>query len=187
MRPHRPAQQALRSLGFSRWEQWSGLPFPSPMHESEKWKGSHSVVSDSSLLHELQPTRLLRPWDFPGRSTGVGCHHLLPVFYKFSFNLLAFIYSFQVLFFFFNINLWPKQFTHMSELLHIWWYSLGCSSRSECGIHGNISHDPVFCFIMVFLGLSVNLKTIVPRFSWLWYLNMSWYSYETLQHSEFWR
>ena len=25
----------------------SGLPFPSPMHESEKWKWSHSVVSDS--------------------------------------------------------------------------------------------------------------------------------------------
>ena len=23
------------SLGFSRWEHWSGLPFPSPMHESE--------------------------------------------------------------------------------------------------------------------------------------------------------
>ena len=25
-----------RSLGFSRQERWSGLPFPSPMHESEK-------------------------------------------------------------------------------------------------------------------------------------------------------
>ena len=27
--------------------------------------------------HRLQPTRLLRPWDFPGKSTGVGCHCLL--------------------------------------------------------------------------------------------------------------
>ena len=27
--------------------------------------------------HGLQPTRLLRPWDFPGTSTGVGCHCLL--------------------------------------------------------------------------------------------------------------
>ena len=44
------------------------------MHESEKWKWSHSVVSDSSPPHGLQPTRLLRPWDFPGKSTGVGCH-----------------------------------------------------------------------------------------------------------------
>ena len=34
-------------------------------------------MSDSSWLHGLQPTRLLRPWDFPGKSTGVGCHCLL--------------------------------------------------------------------------------------------------------------
>ena len=30
-------------------------------------------MSDSSRPHGLQPTRLLRPWDFPGKSTGVGC------------------------------------------------------------------------------------------------------------------
>ena len=47
------------------------------MHESEKWKGSCSVMSDSSRPHGLQPTRLFRPWDFPGKSTGVGCHCLL--------------------------------------------------------------------------------------------------------------
>ena len=65
------------SLGFSRQEHWSGLPFPSPMHESEKWKGSCSVMSNSSRPHGLQPTRLLCPWDFPGKSPGVGCHCLL--------------------------------------------------------------------------------------------------------------
>ena len=59
-------------LGFSRQEYWRGLPFPSPMHESEKWKRSHSVVSDSLRPHGL----LLCPWDFPGNSTGVGCHCL---------------------------------------------------------------------------------------------------------------
>ena len=48
------------------------------MHESEKWKGSRSVVSNSQRPHGLQPTRLLHPWDFPGKSTGVGCHCLLP-------------------------------------------------------------------------------------------------------------
>ena len=35
------------------------------MHESEKWKWSHSVMSNSLRPHGLQPTRLLRPWDFP--------------------------------------------------------------------------------------------------------------------------
>ena len=68
-------------LVFSRQEHWSGLPFPSPRHESEKWKWSHSVVSDSSRPHGLQPTRLLHPWDFPGKSTGVGCHCLLRILY----------------------------------------------------------------------------------------------------------
>ena len=34
--PETTAHQAPPSLGFSRQERWSGLPFPSPMHESEK-------------------------------------------------------------------------------------------------------------------------------------------------------
>ena len=34
--PEMAAHQALPSLGFSRQEHWSGLPFPSPVHESEK-------------------------------------------------------------------------------------------------------------------------------------------------------
>ena len=45
--PETAAHQAPPSLVFSRQEHWSGLPFPSPMHESEKWKWSRSVVSDS--------------------------------------------------------------------------------------------------------------------------------------------
>ena len=36
--PYTASHQAPPSLGFSRQEHWSGLPFPSPMHESEKWK-----------------------------------------------------------------------------------------------------------------------------------------------------
>ena len=47
------------------------------MQESEKLKWSRSVVSDSSWPHGLQPTRLLCPWDSPGKNTGVGCHFLL--------------------------------------------------------------------------------------------------------------
>ena len=75
--PEMAAHQAPPSLGFSRQEHWSELSVPSPMHESEKWKWSHSVVSNSSRPRGLQPTRILCPWDFPGKSTGVGCHCLL--------------------------------------------------------------------------------------------------------------
>ena len=34
-------------------------------------------MSDSVQPHRQQPTRLPRPWDFPGKSTGLGCHCLL--------------------------------------------------------------------------------------------------------------
>ena len=36
-----------------------------------------SVVSDSMRPRRWQPTRLPRPWDSPGKNTGVGCHFLL--------------------------------------------------------------------------------------------------------------
>ena len=54
------AHQAPLSLGFSRQEHWSGLPFPSPMHESEKRKWSRSVVSDLATpwtaAHQAPPS-----------------------------------------------------------------------------------------------------------------------------------
>ena len=36
-----------------------------------------SVVSNSLWSYRLQPTRLLCPWEFQGKNTGVGCHTLL--------------------------------------------------------------------------------------------------------------
>ena len=67
------------------------LNIPSMMDNQEKKKNygkilqdhkvrvrvSCSVVSDSLRPHGLQPTRLLSPWNFPGKITGVGCHFLL--------------------------------------------------------------------------------------------------------------
>ena len=53
-------------------------------HWSYKLRGTYkccrcitSVVSDSVRSHRRQPTRLRRPWDSPGKNTGVGCHFLL--------------------------------------------------------------------------------------------------------------
>ena len=59
----------------ARTLEWVAISFST--HESEKWKWSRSVVSNPQRPHGLQPSRLLRPWGFPGKSTGVGCHHLL--------------------------------------------------------------------------------------------------------------
>ena len=46
--PQTAAHQAPPSLGFSRQEHWSGLPFPSPIHEREKWKWGRSVIPNPS-------------------------------------------------------------------------------------------------------------------------------------------
>ena len=49
-------------------------------HHTQSWskvKWSRLVVSDFLLPHGLELTRLLRPWNFSGKSTGVGCHFLL--------------------------------------------------------------------------------------------------------------
>ena len=43
----------LPSLQFSRQERWSGLPFPSPVHESEKWKVKVKLLSRVWLLATL--------------------------------------------------------------------------------------------------------------------------------------
>ena len=69
-------------------------PSPSPMHESEKWKWSRSVMSDPQRPHGLQPSRLLHPWDFPGRSTGVGCH-CLPCTNSDNFSMCVLVSNFN--------------------------------------------------------------------------------------------
>ena len=38
---------------------------------------SHFVVSDSLQPHGLESSRILCPWNFPGKDAGVGCHFLL--------------------------------------------------------------------------------------------------------------
>ena len=43
-----------------------------------KVKSENEVAqSCPTLSMDCSPPRLLHPWDFPGKSTGVGCHHLL--------------------------------------------------------------------------------------------------------------
>ena len=79
---------------FRNWNSPAGIPSPplavfivmlpkSHLTSYSSISGSWWVmsalwfVSNSLRPHGLQPTRLLCPWDFPGKSTGVGCHHLL--------------------------------------------------------------------------------------------------------------
>ena len=89
--PETAAHQALPSLGFSRQEHWSGLPFPSPMHAYSPdyctQQGSHSNMTATAKSLQSCPT-LCVPTDgsppgspvpgiLPGKNAGVGCHFLL--------------------------------------------------------------------------------------------------------------
>ena len=61
-----------------RWmEQWALWALAIKTWRIQAACVSHSVMPDSLRPHGLQPTRLLCPWDFPGKDTGVGCHFLL--------------------------------------------------------------------------------------------------------------
>ena len=102
--PWTGAHQAPLSMGFPRQEYWNGLPFLSPGALPDPEIEPGSLVLQADLYHlsdqrrptdsewsevaqscptlpprGLQPTRLLPPWDSPGKSTGVGCHCLLQV------------------------------------------------------------------------------------------------------------
>ena len=66
-----PPDSPIPGILQARTLEWVAMSF------SSAWKWSCSVVSNSSRLHGLQPTRLLLPWGFPGKSTGAGCHRLL--------------------------------------------------------------------------------------------------------------
>ena len=73
------------SMRFSRQEYWSGVPSPSPVLVSPVQQSESAVcirVSSAQLSltlfypHGLEPARLLCPWNFPGKNTGVGYHFL---------------------------------------------------------------------------------------------------------------
>ena len=76
--PQMAAQQATPSLGFSRQEHWRGLPFPSPMQESD----NESEVAQPCLTLS-DPMDCSLPGSsahgiFQGRVLEWGCHWLLP-------------------------------------------------------------------------------------------------------------
>ena len=58
----------------ARTLEWVAISFSN----AGKWKVKEVAhACPTQRPHGLQPTRLLRPWDFPGKSTGVGCLCLL--------------------------------------------------------------------------------------------------------------
>ena len=70
-----PPGSPVPGIFQARTLEWVAISFSN----AGKWKVKVKSLSRVRLLwpHGLQPTRLLCPWDFPGKSTGVGYHCLL--------------------------------------------------------------------------------------------------------------
>ena len=75
--PWTAAYQAPLSMGFSRQEYWSGLPYMEPL-STKFTKCMHATSRQSCLIvcnsMDCSPTRLPWPCDSPGKNTGVGYH-----------------------------------------------------------------------------------------------------------------
>ena len=65
-----PPGSAAPGILQARTLEWVATSFSNAWKWKVKW--SHSVVSESSRPHGLQSTKLLCPWDFPGKSIGMG-------------------------------------------------------------------------------------------------------------------
>ena len=59
---------------------------------------SPQVMLHSLQPHELQPARLLCPWDFTGKNTGVGCHFLLQGIFPTQGSNLGLLHCRQILY-----------------------------------------------------------------------------------------
>ena len=78
--PQTAAHQVPSSLGFSRQEYWSGLPFPSPMHERKSESEVRKRKSESEVAQLCSIPR--DPMDcsapgFPVPSPLLGLEHIV--------------------------------------------------------------------------------------------------------------
>ena len=87
-----PPASPVPGILQARTLEWVAISFSNTW----KWNVKVKLLSCVQLLwpHGLQPTGLLCPWDFPGKSTGVGCHCLLPtVWYMCTYHWFTSLYS----------------------------------------------------------------------------------------------
>ena len=72
-----PPGPSIHGVLQARVLEWVAISF-----SKRNYRKKESEVAQSCLTlqpHRLQPTRPLHPWNFPGKSTRVGCHFLLHV------------------------------------------------------------------------------------------------------------
>ena len=94
----------------------------------DQW--SCSVVSDSLQSHGLEPTRLLHPWNFPGKSSGVGCHFLLQWLNELYYNSL-WAYTLKILSIFFMRCVRRESYMLIKLILKPLWMQLDLKRKEQ--------------------------------------------------------
>ena len=93
--PHRwqPTKAPIPGILQARILEWVAISFSSAW----KWKVKVKLLSHVWLFATPQTTRLLHPWDFPGKSTGVGCQILLWMWHQVFLYIILYNFSFYSL------------------------------------------------------------------------------------------
>ena len=128
-----------------------------------------SVVSDSLWPHGLQPARLLCPWNFPGKNTGVNCHFLLQgIFLTQESNLH--LLHWQVIFY--QLSHWEQIWSHLPMVLAIvktpshaeslqWCLTL--SDPMDCSPPNSSVHGILQARILEWVAISFSMGSCPPR------------------------
>ena len=139
--PYTAAHQAPPSLEFSRQEHWSGLPFPPPMHESEKWKWSSSVISNLLWSYGLDSTDLILLTKF--------CQVKVMVFPVVMYRCESWTIKKAELWSFYSFELW-----WWKRLLRVPWTARDCQSL-DCTLSTLKEISPEFLLERLMLKLKL--------------------------------
>ena len=103
-------------------------------------------MSNSLRPQGLEAVRLLCPWDFPGKNTGVGCHFLLQVIFPTQGLNLGLLHCWHILY---HLSHKVRQ---GAQRFSVSFWSLCCESK----VWGLF----VFCFFFYFLATSCGMQDL---------------------------
>ena len=125
---------------------------------------SEVAQSCPTFSHPMQPTRLLHPWDFPGKSTGVGCHCLLRLFLRwiflfhfFSRTDFCYFILVQLIYSCSNFYCTAKCFSYIHTFFFIF-FSFVVSHRVS-----NIVPSAIQQYLLFIHSLYTNLYLLIPN------------------------
>ena len=135
----------------SKWVTW----------KSENANVSHSDISDSLQLHGLWPSRLLYPWNSPGKNARVGCHSLLQGIFPTQGLNPGLLHCRQILY---HLNYQESQYWNVLKTCNV----PGVESCSpHCTLNCSFDHPALFVHLLACL-MQRKLKLYIIHSLGIW-------------------